>query len=70
MRAIQIEQQVRRVVATYIQMIITVLLLINVKRSNDLDALNPHMRLYCVCSHHFAEGINFCERIADNKMYY
>jgi len=42
MRATQTEQQVHRVVATYIQVIITVLLLINMKYAHDLHALNAH----------------------------
>jgi hypothetical protein len=43
MPAVRIAQQVRMVVATYIHVIITVLLLINVKRLNDLSPLNVMM---------------------------
>jgi len=56
MRATQTEQQVHRVVATYIQVIITVLLLINMKYAHDLHALNAHKHPYDGRADCFAEG--------------
>ncbi len=68
MRAIQIEQQVRRVVANYFQMIITVLLLINVKCAHELDVLNAYTGPYCVGTPQFDERINRCESIAEKML--